>query len=79
MNNQYFLRIKEDGSFGFVVDGFHQIKETDIKLTQEEYDSFFEMQSEGKQFRLREIATGIGLFDFIEEYTQEIQPTHQLK
>lgn len=70
MEQQYYLRIEGD-IFTFVVESIHPIKETDIKLTQEEYNKFFELQSEGKQFRLKDIATGITLFDFIEEYIPE--------
>lgn len=73
MEQQYYLRI-EGNIFTFVVESIHPIKETDIKLTQEEYDKFFELQSQGKQFRLKDMATGTTLFDFIEEYTPEPGP-----
>ena len=71
MYKKYYLRI-DGGHFGFLVEDIHTIKETDIKITQEEYDEFFKLQSEGKQFKLKEIATGIGLFDYLEEYTPEV-------
>ena len=71
MENKYYLRIEEN-SFGFVVEGIHEIKETDIYITQEEYNKFFELQSEGKQFRLKEVPSGEGLFDYLEEYVPEI-------
>ena len=71
MENKYYLRIEED-SFGFVLEGIHDIKESDIAVTQEEYDSFFELQSQGKQFRLKEVPTGTSLFDYLEEYVAEI-------
>lgn len=68
MENKYYVRIQED-KFGFVVEGIHEIDETmDHAVTQEDYDKFFELQSEGKQFRVKEIATGTSLFDLIEEY-----------
>lgn len=70
---QYYLRI-ENESFGFVLEGIHNIRETDIKVIQEEYDNFFELQSNGKQFKLKEEATGTGLFDYIEEYEPEPAP-----
>ena len=71
MENKYYLRIEND-NFGFVLEGIHEIRETDIVVSQEEYDSFFEMQSKGKQFRLKETPTGTGLFDYLEKYVAEI-------
>ena len=53
---QYYLRIDRE-KFYFVVEGIHDIKNTDI--------------SQGKQFKLKEIPTGNTLFDYIEEYTSE--------
>lgn len=70
MENKYYLRI-ENSSFGFVVEGIHKIKDTDIWIPYEEHVIFLNEQSKGKQFRLKEIPTGAGLFDFIEEYTRE--------
>ena len=65
-----FLRI-ENNNFGFVVDTIHEILDTDIKITNEDYNSFFELQSQGKQFKIKENPTGTGLFDYLEEYTPE--------
>ena len=70
MENKYYLRIEND-NFGFVVDDIHQIRETDILITNEDYDKFFELQSLGKQFKLKEVPTGLSLFDYIEEYIPE--------
>lgn len=73
-DNKYYVRIQED-KFGFVVDGIHEIDEViDHAITQEEYDKFFELQSEGKQFRVKSTTTGETLFDLIEEYTPEPLP-----
>lgn len=69
--NQYYLRI-ENNDFGFVLDGIHEIKESDIKITLEDYNKFFELQSSGKQFKLKEIASGDTLFDYLEEYIPEV-------
>lgn len=69
--NKYYIRI-EKGCFGFVVSGIHVILDTDIAITNEDYNRFFDLQEQGKQFRLREISTGTGLFDYIEEYTPEV-------
>ena len=71
MENNYYVRIQEQ-KFGFLVDGIHDIDETiDHKVTNEDYKTFFDLQSEGKQFRVKEAPTGETLFDLIEEYTPE--------
>lgn len=71
MENNYYIRIQEQ-KFGFIVEGIHDIDETiDHKVTSEDYKTFFELQSEGKQFRVKEVPTGETLFDLIEEYTPE--------
>lgn len=67
----YYLRIEEN-NFGFVLEGLHEIKETDISITNADYDMFFDLQAKGKQFRLKEVPTGKELFDYVEEYTPEI-------
>lgn len=63
-----YLRIDND-SFGFVTDEIHDILSTDKPITEEDYREFFELQSKGKQFRLREKPKGTSLFDYVEEYT----------
>lgn len=71
MENNYYIRIQEQ-KFGFIVEGIHDIDETiDHKVTNEDYNTFFELQSKGKQFRVKEVSTGETLFDLIEEYTPE--------
>ena len=68
---QYYIRIQEQ-KFGFIVDGIHDIlPDVDHAITNEDYNKFFELQSEGKQFRVKEVATGETLFDLIEEYVPE--------
>ncbi|EOR20574.1 hypothetical protein A500_16325 [Clostridium sartagoforme AAU1] len=71
MDSKYFLRL-ENNNFGFVVEGVHKILDTDISITLEDYNRFFELQNQGKQFRSKENPTGKGLFDYIEEYTLEV-------
>jgi len=71
MEENYYLRIEND-TFGFIVDGIHKILDTDILIADEDYKKFFEFQSVGEQFKLKEIPTGTGLFDYVEEYTPEI-------
>lgn len=70
MENKYYLRI-EDNNFGFLVEDIHAIKDRDIRISNEDYKTFFELQSKGKQFRLKDKPTGNELFDYIEEYIPE--------
>ena len=66
----YYLRL-ENNSFGFVKEGIHEINDTDIMISPEDYNSFFELQSQGKQFKIKENPTGTGLFDYLEEYAPQ--------
>ena len=71
---QYYLHINKDNSFSFYVEGIHDIdKDKDIKITEEDYNKFFEEQSNGKQYKLKDELPEEkgGLFDYIEEYTPE--------
>lgn len=71
MENKYYIRIQEQ-KFGFIVEGIHDIDERiDHKVTNEDYKTFFYLQSKGKQFKVKEVPTGVTLFDLIEEYTPE--------
>ena len=75
MENNYYIRIQGE-KFGFVVDGVHDIlADVDHAITNEDYDRFFELQSKGKQFRVKDVPTGEGLFDLIEEYVPEVVET----
>lgn len=66
-----YLRI-ETGNFYLLTEGMQKIFDSDILITNEDYDLFFDLQSQGKQFRLKETPTGKGLFDYVEEYAPEI-------
>lgn len=68
-----YLQI-ENNNFCFLTDDIHNISETDIYIYDEDYNLFFELQSQGKQFKLKEKATGNGLFDYIEEYIPDSLP-----
>ena len=66
-----YLRIIDD-DFGF----YDEIskEDNDIKISDEDYNKFFEEQSNGKQYRLKETRQSDnsgGLFDYVEEYTQQ--------
>ena len=71
MGIRYFLRI-ENEEFGFVVNDIHNIKESDIEITEEEHKTFLDLQSKGKAYRLKSIPNGTSLFDYLEEYTREV-------
>lgn len=58
-------------NFGFDTEG------NNIHIKDEDYNLFFDMQNEGKQFKLKEIPTGKELFDYIEEYIPE-QPQQEV-
>ena len=72
---QYYIRIYEDKTFGFVVDGIHDILENDIAISKEDYNTFFVNQSEGKYYRVKSrLAKTKGLFGCVEEYVPEVIP-----
>ena len=75
---KYYLRILKDNmTFGFAVEGINQIFDTDIPVSDEDYESFFEQQAQGEQFRLKEELPETGsLFDYVEAYTPEPLPTY---
>lgn len=69
----YYLRIDNNKKdFGFVVEGIHEIVEQDKAISNEDYNIFFELQDQGKQFKLKSTPTGNTLFDYVEEYIPEV-------
>ena len=62
----YYLRIEND-NFGFVLSEIHTILTTDIPISNKDYNKFFELQSQGKQFRISN-PKGESLFEILEEY-----------
>lgn len=69
----FYLRTKNK-QIEFLTDEIHKIEDTDMILSEEEYKKFFELQSQGKQYRLKEIipiSDNLGLFDYIEEFKSE--------
>lgn len=46
-----YLFLSEEG-FGFKSNDINEISDTDIPISEEVYQKFFEMQSQGKQFRV---------------------------
>lgn len=75
MTNKYYLRIdrEQEVPYGFVLNTYNEILETDIPVDEDDYCTWLK-EKENKNYRLKEIATGIGLFDYIEEYTPEPLP-----
>lgn len=84
----YYLRIK-DGAFSFVIEGIHEIIKTDVQISEEEYNDFFKLQSQGKQFKLdnyfernefkiEDIKQNGSLFDYLEEYeSKKVELVHE--
>lgn len=66
----YYLRIDNE-NFWFIVDDVNEIMKTDIPITVEEYDMYFNLESQGKKFKLKE-TVGTSLFECIEEYIQPV-------
>lgn len=64
------LKILEN-SFTFTYPVEEEVITNDIPITDEDYNKFFELQSQGKRFRLKEVVAGKELFDYIEEYIPE--------
>lgn len=50
-----YIFISSDGSFGFKDEEVNTIVETDIKISDDIYNKFFEMQSQGKYFRVKNL------------------------
>lgn len=69
----YYIRI-ENENFGFVVDDIHTILYTDIKISDEDYSRFFDLQYKGKQFRIKN-PNGTTLFEIVEEYIPTFENT----
>ena len=73
----HYLRIT-DNTFGFYTDQIHEIKDTDISISDQDYDDFFKIEASGKQFRVKPFDENAkGLFDFVEEFLPEIQPREE--
>jgi len=63
-----YIRVVGD-SFGFYTDEIHIVEETDVEISQEDYEEFFLLQSKGIVFRVKESIDGAKtLFDFVEAY-----------
>lgn len=65
--SEKYLIIFSDGNFGFNDEQINGA--TSHLISEEEYENFFNLQGQGKQFRLKATSTGTKLSDYIEEYT----------
>lgn len=64
-------------NFGFKTDEIHEITETDKQISDEIYNKFFELQSQGKQFKIKDIHSAIFNEIFEEVIPAPIQTSHQ--
>lgn len=60
-----YLKISNSNSFYFIISDV-ELQEC-IPITLEDYNKFNELESNGKQFVLKDVPTGNNLFDYLEE------------
>lgn len=60
--------------FGFKCNEIHEITESDVLISDEIYQQFFDLQSSGKSFRVKNI-NGTTFEDMFEEYVLEYEET----
>lgn len=68
---KYYLRLSGSNDFGFIMEGIHELVKGDIPISESDYNKFFDLQSEGKQFKVKDTPTGDTLFDYIEQFTPD--------
>jgi hypothetical protein len=59
----------DGGNYGFKHPDLHEIVESDVEISDEVYNNFFKQQTEGKQFRVKDI-NGKTFEDIFEEIPQ---------
>ena len=64
--------------FGFKCDEIHEIAETDIPISDDVYQQFFDLQCDGKSLRIKDV-NGTTFDEIFEEYTPEIVETTEEK
>ena len=72
---KYIYKIEEGFGFGFKADEINEILDTDVLISDENYNKFFELQSSGKQLKIKDI-NGV-TFDEIFEEVVPIPPTRE--
>jgi hypothetical protein len=68
-----YLSVNQDGTFSFKSPENNQILDTDILISDDIYDQFFQQQAQGKQFKIGN-AHGTTFTDIFVEYTPVIVP-----
>lgn len=63
-----YFRLYENGQFTFTIEAFK--KDGDILIPKEDYDKFQELQSQGKQFKVKD-STKNNLFEILEVIENE--------
>ena len=66
----YYLNI-ENGVFSFLTDEIHDISESDIPISSEDYEEFFKKQSDGVQFKQRDVNAKDA--EGLNDYEKEVQ------
>lgn len=81
MEDKYYFEIIDENNFGFIKGDTEELQGlgTLVEISIDDYNKFHELNSKGKQFRLKEIPTGNSLFDYIEEYDVECIPCEPTK
>lgn len=76
MEDKYYLEIIDKNNFGFIKGDTEELQGlgTLVEISINDYNQFHELNSKGKQFRLKANPIGNTLFDYIEEYTLECIP-----
>lgn len=64
-----YIRIEND-NFGFIDPNIAEVRRSDIEISKSDYLEFLRLQSQCKQFRVKN-ANGNSLFEIIEEYKNE--------
>jgi hypothetical protein len=69
----YYI-FQNDNNFGFKCDDIHEIIETDVLISDEIYQQFFEVQSNGISLRIKDI-NGTTFEEIFEEYVPVVEET----
>lgn len=73
----YYI-FQNGNDFGFKCDEIHEITESDVLISDEIYQRFFELQSSGKMLRVKNI-NGVIFEEIFEEYVLEYKATKEDK
>jgi hypothetical protein len=68
-----YLSVNQDGTFSFKSPEINQILDTDIHISDDIYDQFFQKQAQGKQFKIGN-AQGTTFDEIFIEFTPDPVP-----